>query len=490
MSALIDAYQEIPYESRACPQSHPGRMAVMASLFGLSPRPPESARVLEIGCAVGGNLLPMAAALPGSRFVGIDLSPHQIATARSEAAELGLGNAEFHACGIGELEGFLSSVFDYVIAHGVYSWVAAPVREQLMAACARLLAPEGVAFISYNTLPGSAARSDLRNMLRFHLPPSSGSLTERVRGARTFMRFLESSLDGRTDAYALAMREELSLVAGLGDFYLAHEHLEETNDPCYFHQFMEHAERLGLRFLAEADIQLMSTAGFPQKVRADLREMASSIVQAEQYGDFVRGRAFRQTLLCRAEAPVKHSISPDRVRAFHFSSLLEPAGTAAPESGVFRDPDGVEIKARDPLTHAALLELRAAWPGAMSFENLLAAASVRAGLPADHPQAAAVLTNSLLTCFSASRAVEFHYQALPIQTSIPDFPSTTPLIRRQAGRSSQVTSLRHENVKLHPAEAALLIALDGSRNLPALETEFPGARPMLERFVKAGLLIA
>lgn len=489
MSALIDAYQEVPYESRACPQSHPGRLAVLASLFGLSPRPSGSARVLEIGCAVGGNLLPMAAALPGSRFVGIDLSAHQIAVARSEAAELGLGNIEFHACGIGELEGAVSGTFDYIIAHGVYSWVAAPVREQLMAACARLLGPQGVAFASYNTLPGSAARSELRAMLKFHLPQSA-RLAERVRGARAFMRFLGSSLEGRTDAYALAMREELSMVAGLGDFYVAHEHLEETNEPCYFHEFISHAERHGLRFLAEAEIQSMSTTGFSQPVKTALREMASTMVQAEQYGDFVRGRAFRQTLLCRTEAPVKHSVSPDRVRALHFSSLLEPVGTSAAESGQFRDPDGVEIKARDALTHAALLELRAAWPGTMSFENLLTAASARAGLPAEHPQSAAVLANSLLTCGSASRAVEFHQQPPVFHPEVSDFPSTSPLIRWQAARGSQVTSLRHENVPVRPADAALLRALDGSRSLEALEAEFSGARQLLERFACLGLLSA
>lgn len=492
MSPPSDAYQDIPYESRSCPQSHPANLAVIATLFGMRPQTLEAARVLEIGCAGGGNLLPMAAAFPACRFVGVDLSPSQIAEAKAAASALRLTNIEFHAMSFEAMEAKTFGAFDYLIAHGVYSWVAAPVREQLLAVCSKLLSPQGVAYVSYNTLPGSSTRAALREMLKFHLP-AEASLTERVRRARGFFAFLGTALEGREDGYALAMRAELSQIAALGDFYIAHEHLEESNDPCYFHDFISHARRHGLQFLAEAEIHTMSTAGFPQAVKAGLRDMASSIEEAEQYGDFVRDRAFRQTLLCRADLTLNRAIPSGRVQQFQISSSLEPLAESSPggaAEGQFRDAEGMIIKARDPLTHAALLELRAVWPGSVSFADLLAKAAGRARLDPGQPQTAALLANSLLTCYSTSRAVEFHLQPVRCFISVSAFPATSGLIRWQATNGLQVTNLRHENILLRGPEANLLQKLDGTRSLPSLEAEFEFARIILERFAQLALLIS
>jgi len=67
------SYDEVPYESQSFPQSHPNRLATLGRLFGLSPAPVAQCRVLELGCASGGNLIPMAYHLPESEFVGLDL---------------------------------------------------------------------------------------------------------------------------------------------------------------------------------------------------------------------------------------------------------------------------------------------------------------------------------------------------------------------------------------------------------------------------------
>src|SRR5262245_43652043 len=79
------SYGLVPYESRSFPQSQPDRLATIATLLGMKPVSLTASRVLEIGCAGGGNLIPMAVSLPGSTFVGIDLSARQIETARQFA---------------------------------------------------------------------------------------------------------------------------------------------------------------------------------------------------------------------------------------------------------------------------------------------------------------------------------------------------------------------------------------------------------------------
>jgi SAM-dependent methyltransferase len=491
MSDPSDPYGEISYGSSAHPQSHPDNLAVIAMLFGLPPQTLEAARVLEIGCAGGGNLLPLAAAWPGSQFVGIDLSPCQIADAQAGVVALQLTNITFHAMSLEEV-GDAFGAFDYIIAHGVYSWVAALVREQLMALCARLLTPMGVAYLSFNTLPGSAARATLRDMVKLPTRRAVG-LPERVSQARAFFAFLEAALQDRDDAYARSIREELSQIAGLEDYYIAHEYLEETNDPCYFHEFIHHAQRHGLQFLGEAEMQSMSPAGFPVSVQAGLREMASKVEEAEQYGDFVRGRAFRQTLLCRPEIELKRAISPELVQRFHFASALQPIheeGGAGPDfSYQFRDADGRVMEVRDALARAALLELEAVWPVAVAFEELLERASVRAGVPTG-PGSAVLLGHTLLKCYSVSRGMEFQLRPRGFYPAVSDFPMASPLARWQASRGFRVTNQRHENVLLGLAEKALMERLDGSQSRRELEAHFPEARLILEHFARVALLVS
>ncbi|MDB6133985.1 MAG: methyltransferase protein [Verrucomicrobiales bacterium] len=494
MSDLPDEYADIAYESCAHPKSHPASLAAVASLFGMEPCSlKDGAQVLEIGCAVGGNLLPMAAMYPASHFTGIDLSSVQITKARAAADELGLGNVTFYALGLEDL-GPDNGAWDYIIAHGVYSWVAAPVRDKLMALCGRLLNPMGVACISYNTLPGSAARAALRGMVQFHTR-HAGTLEAKVAGARALFAFLEPAFRDRPDGGGRAMGEELAHLREVGDFYIAHEHLERTNDPCYFHEFISHASRRGLRFLAEAEIHTMSSAGFPDGVRAGLRQMASNAEEAEQYGDFVRNRSFRQTLLCRAGVDVKRSISPDRVQHLHFASSLEPmplqssagqgGGQARPQ---FRDPDGTVIQARDSLTAAALRELHAVWPAMLSFPDLLAKAAAACGVPAGSQEAAA-LGSSLLLCLSLSRGVEFRMHPVVFQAAVSDTPSTHPYCRWQAARGPRITSLTHQELLLGPRERQLLGRLDGTRSVAELEAEFPDAAALLKRFAENALLV-
>ncbi len=486
MTDSSDPYDAMPYESSAYPQSHPDHLAVIATLFGMAPRSLEHARVLEIGCAGGGNLLPLAACYPGSYFVGVDPSGRQIAEANAGVAALGLGNAVFHAMGLEAMDPEFGS-FDYIIAHGVYSWVGEPVREALMALCSRLLAPEGVAYVSFNTKPGSVTRGTVRDMVRYRTRDVADP-SERVRQARGFLTFLEESLGGREDPYARSLTEELSQIAQAGDFYLTHEHLEENNEPCYFHEFMSHARRHGLQFLGESEIRSLSGAGLPASVRNGLRGLAAGMEDAEQYADFVRNRAFRQTLLCRAGVELKRSVSPEVVRQFRIASCLDPVQEAGGAVTWFRDADGVELQVRDALTVAALQELRAVWPASLTFLEVLAKAAARAEHPTG-PREAALLGNGLLACYSTARGLEFQRLPRPFRTSVAEFPRASPLSRWQVTRGLRVTNQRHENVLLRPEEGAVLRQLDGRHGLADLRREFPDAGPLLEYFARTALLV-
>src|SRR3954453_8985335 len=148
-SVADNLYDLVTYRTIPRRQTHPDRLAAIAQLFGMRPAPVAGCRVLEIGCGNAANLIPMAYHFPNSRFTGIDLAAVPIAEAVAVAAELELFNIDLRAgnlCDLGAADG----EFDYIFAHGLYSWIPFDVRDRLMAVCGERLAPQGVAFVSYN----------------------------------------------------------------------------------------------------------------------------------------------------------------------------------------------------------------------------------------------------------------------------------------------------------------------------------------------------
>jgi 2-polyprenyl-3-methyl-5-hydroxy-6-metoxy-1,4-benzoquinol methylase len=156
------SYDEVPYESHPYPQTHPSRLAAVATLFGLRPPAVETARVLELGCAAGGNLTPVAEAFPKATLLGVDASARQIGDGQRFVERLGLSNLTLKHANILDLGPDLGT-FDYIICHGVFSWVQTPVQEKILDICAKHLSPSGIAYISYNTYPGWHMRGMIRD---------------------------------------------------------------------------------------------------------------------------------------------------------------------------------------------------------------------------------------------------------------------------------------------------------------------------------------
>ena len=150
-------YDLISYPAMPRQQTHPDRLAAVGKLFGMKPAPVERCRVLEIGCSDGGNLIPMACALPESRFVGLDLAAGPITEGKNAARDLKLDNLALHACDLREIDESWGE-FDYILAHGLYSWVPPEVRERILSVCRERLSADGIAFISYNAYPGGHIR--------------------------------------------------------------------------------------------------------------------------------------------------------------------------------------------------------------------------------------------------------------------------------------------------------------------------------------------
>ena len=243
-----EAYEQVPYPGLAIPQTHPDRLAVLGVLHGLEPAPPDRARVLEVGCADGLNLVAMAAHVPGLEAVGFDLVDP--ALGREAAADLGLANVRLEQADLRDARDW--GEFDYVIAHGVYAWVPDDAREALMALLARTLAPHGIAFVSYNALPGARLRTMLREIALLHAG-TADTLQARVDRSRELFGFLAPWSEERPDAYGQVLATELARLRGLSSAVLAHDDLGERYDPVWLRDVARHAGTHGLRYLADAE---------------------------------------------------------------------------------------------------------------------------------------------------------------------------------------------------------------------------------------------
>ncbi|MCI0455927.1 MAG: class I SAM-dependent methyltransferase [Gemmataceae bacterium] len=471
------SYDEVPYESHPFAQTHPDRLATIATLLGLRPPPVDRCRVLELGCAAGGNLIPMALTLPDSTFAGIDLSAVEIADGQRMIEALGLANIRLEHTSILDV-GPDFGRFDYLLCHGVYSWVPAAVQDRILDICKHHLNPNGVAYISYNTYPGWHMRGMIRDMLGYHVR-YFGQPHVRVKQARNLLDFLARTVAGEQTPYSLLLKNELESFRRSSDSYLFHEHLEEVNEPIYFYQFVERAQAKGLQYLGEADLRTMVPANYPPEVESVLQMLAQDNVHMEQYMDFLRNRMFRQTLLCHNHQRPSYALRPEQLTAFHVASparpLKEEADLRSDEPEEFQGPDGVTLSSRDPLVKAAMRHLAQNWPRAVPFKELRAAARARLDSatevePATVARDTQTLGQALLTFYASASTSLVELSLCPprLPVKVGERPAASPLARLQAAEKGWVTNLRHEQVGVGELERCLLRLLDGSRDRAAL----------------------
>lgn len=321
VAATHNTYDEVPYESYPYALTNPYHLSTLATLFGVNASEVENARILELGCAAGGNLIPHAVLYPKAHFVGVDLSKVQIDEANKNVKELGLKNIEFHHCSITDINDSFGK-FDYIICHGVISWVPKNVRDKIFEVCNKNLTPNGIAYISYNTLPGWNMVRTIRDMMLYH-SSSFASIHDRIAQSRLLLEFVKDSLENSKTPYAEVLKTEAGLLAKQTDHYLRHDHLEEENAQFYFHEFMEEAGKHNLQYLADCNLSTMYLGNMPPKVVEQLKAV-NDIVRTEQYMDFITNRRFRTTLLCHKDVKINRNINNDDIMKFNMIFNIVP----------------------------------------------------------------------------------------------------------------------------------------------------------------------
>jgi methyltransferase-like protein/SAM-dependent methyltransferase len=472
-ASASSSYDAVPYSVGAFPQTRPDRLATIATLFGLQPAPPTRCRVLELGCAAGGNVIPMALADPDSQYVGIDLSARQIEDAQATARELGLRNIDLRAMSITDIPADFGQ-FDYILCHGVYSWVPPEVQAKILDVCKMYLAPQGVAYVSYNCYPGWHARGAIREMLWYHTEQYEDPAV-RVRAARGLLAFLTKAVPPGTaeGGYGSLIRHELSLLLMTPDTYLLHEHLEEFNEPLYFHQFAGRAGKHGLQYLGEAQVSAMVASRFGAEVEKTLRAISPDLLHMEQYMDFLRNRMFRQTLLCHADLKPNHALKAEAVMGFFIASgakaVSQQPDITSDKPEEFKGEGALTLTTRDPLMKAAMTHLIAQWPVSVPFPALVEAARQSLGPDAPTPTEAEVrqLATRLLNCYT-SNLVELSMSPPQCVRAVSERPVASPYARLRANSGLKTTNLRLESIPLTAASQLVLQNLDGQHDRAAL----------------------
>jgi 2-polyprenyl-3-methyl-5-hydroxy-6-metoxy-1,4-benzoquinol methylase len=495
LKAAQNPYDAVAYPGQSYPDTHPGRMAAIAILQGLSPAPVESCRVLEIACGDGANLIPMAYAAPSAEFVGFDLARLPVERGQRRLAELGLKNIRLFQMNVLDAGADLGR-FDYIIAHGLYAWVPEPVRDRLLALCSELLTEDGVAFISYNAMPGGHLRFMIREMMLFGGRGCDDPEQEAAEGLK-FLHLLMEALP-ENDVYRAMIKSQVLRMEEYVPGAMRHDELSGAYHPVYFTDFVDHARRHGLQYLSEAQLPPPPDPCYKIEPQSALGAAAGDdFFRREQMLDFVRMRAYRETLLCRADRVVLRGFPAEHFRRLLFASQTTPAPANSPDATVFMLPGGVRMESNHPGVRALLPALAAVWPRALAWEELEPLLA-EAGLALDADGA------GLLVRLAIARMIELRAWKPPLAPAITERPSASACSRHQIATHAHVTSLLHATARFEDAKLQrLLVLLDGARDrrglLEAMSSHFPevpqaeletGIEHGLQAFLRAGVLEA
>ena len=297
-------YSELGYKSMPFPYTTPATLEAYAALVGVSAPNPKTARVLELGATYGGNIISQALFNPDATFVGIELSQEQVEKGNEVIANAGLTNVSLVQSDIASI-GSEIGTFDYIIAHGVYSWVDDGVKEALLRLIDEHLAEDGIAYVSYNTYPGWHTMEEVRQLMMFsNRDKAQFNHKEKVLHGKTIGSIVGSqilkydNLKERNSKFLGALRS----VMQKDEYYVGHDHLEPNNDPVYFYQFNDHLEAHNLAYLCDADLTLSMVRSFDADIADTLDKLAlNDHVAQEQYLDFMLDTTFRKSIICKAK---------------------------------------------------------------------------------------------------------------------------------------------------------------------------------------------
>ena len=368
-----EIYADLGYLSQPFPYASAPFLESYARLLGLLPAPASTARILEIGSSYGGNLISQALFYPQATFTGIEIAPTQVSVGKTYIDQLGITNLDLLEGDVNESHEHLGT-YDYIIAHGFYSWVDEETKDNFLRLCKEHLAENGILYMSYNTYPGWHKMDSVRSLLEFaNKDIDTLNHREKVRHGKT----VASKLGALMLEYDTVKTQQASFLQSLRhtlqkqDCYVGHDHLEPVNTPMYFHQCMDHMAEHGFTYLCDCDLNLSFSDVYDETLRTKLQELAPHDPLArEQYIDFMLNTAFRKSLFTHKGATPKritkasvtdtgfqHSLEQFlftlRIPSEHLESIFEDLAKRMPASATDATNEHVNALSTDSDTNNA-----------------------------------------------------------------------------------------------------------------------------------------
>ncbi len=448
---MPDAYERVIYRASVIPDTLPERLGGLARLFGFPAADPRTARVLELGCGTGINLLSMATIRPEGRYLGIDASRTQIELGRGWARSAGLHQVELRSQRIEDLRD--EQGFDYIVCHGVYSWVPPQVQREVLRVIRALLTPQGVAHLSFNSLPGWHLRAAVRAAMLWEALGTT-DFQERVAAGRRGLDLLtETAPPG---PWGQLLQEAVAEIKRQPDWYIFHDLLAEHNEALYLHQLLDRLRPHGLGALATIPPAQMTVDLVPEPVRRSVVEHSrGDRLRSEQILDLYHRRSFRQVLLCGAE----HA-EAEPLLAEHLASVCYEPRLVLDEAG-YTSHLGTRLDTGNPVVHATVRQLHGLRPQVQAFSSLLD--TLRAELGADAGVDAAALQEILrqLVLLDAVRPSLVPWEG-PRRSRRPRLPALARVLAEEG--ADTVPNLRHFPVKTTFVQRQLLRLCDGAHS--------------------------
>ena len=470
------SYDWVPYLGAVVPNTVPNHLA-MCALWLHGPRPESQGfRFVELGCGDGANLLPLAFYHPKATFLGIDFSELALARVEEEIKCLGLENIQLRLQDVRDLEVTGFPPCDYIIAHGLYSWVPEDARDAILKFCCSCLKPSGLAYISFNTQPGWATRGVVREiLLRSRVVQEAAVLDKAKRAVEVATQLLED-LPSRDYEFGTLLAKELEQVRDGKPGYVFHEYLAEVNDGFWLRDFVARARQRGLDYVADA--QDCRWEGLvPQALRSNLAKRDLDPLEQEEMADLLCRRYFRASILCRAEAPRQFMTHREILQKASIATSLRAESdpfdlTEGVVERFFRS-QGPEITLDASITKAAVIILAVQWPLGMGLETLFQQASqfmishgcVVSSCARDQ------LVEDLIVLVEVGE-LDLRMEEPSYRTNIREYPRAHALARYEAEHREALTTPYHLPFPFERQALKLVRELDGSRSHAQLQLEF------------------
>lgn len=471
--AVAESYDRIPYEGNPYYYTHPGVLAGYGALYGLCPADPVQCRVLELGCGDGNNLIPMAYEFPESRFLGIDLSPVQIKIGLKAIDSLRLENIELSTRSIMDVND-TDGRFDYIIVHGVYSWVSSEVREKILEICRYHLSNQGIAYISYNVLPGWRFNQTMRDLFLYR----TRHIKDPGRKAQAAIDLCNTMLRETADGNAVHDVQLRFFGKTLQDFpnvssYLLHEYMETHNTAFYFHQFAEDLKDFGLQYICDADQASFELDSLQPETAGVFEKISENNIETEQYIDFLKNTRFRRSLICHKEVDLSSDFRLNRIQHLHAATdvvpVLDSPDSPIEKATAFRTSSGRRFSTKDNFAQIVLHRLSEIKPCTIRVDTLIK--SMLQPEPsetgADDQMLAEKIGHVIYTLFF-NGVLELLGAGRRCIPEAGDFPAASPVSRLQAP-TRRITNLCHRTILMDDDMACFVLShLDGSLNRDSL----------------------